>query len=138
MHSAARRDAIASRACDPREARATLPRTCRLLRSADYAAVYNANMRRSNREFAVFLRANGLEISRFGWSVKKALGSAVQRNRIRRRLRDILRLHRREIAPGWDLVIHPRSSAGDAEFSVLTRVLLKLLPRREQDGRTQP
>ena len=56
-------------------------------------------------------------VSRFGWSIKKALGTAVRRNRIRRRLREILRLHRQEIAPGWDIVIHPRSSAATAEFS---------------------
>jgi ribonuclease P protein component len=80
-------------------------------------------------EFTIFVRPNGLDLSRFGWSIKKALGSAVQRNRIRRRLREILRLHRQEIAPGWDIVIHPRSSAATADFSALTRELLQLIPR---------
>ena len=82
----------------------------------------------ASREFTIFLRPNGLDISRFGWSIKKALGNAVRRNRIRRRLREIVRLHRQEIAPGWDIVIHPRSSAATAEFSALTEELLKLLP----------
>jgi ribonuclease P protein component len=71
-------------------------------------------------------------VSRFGWSVKKGLGSAVRRNRIRRRLREIVRLHRHEIASGWDIVIHPRSSAASEEFSALTQELLRLLPRRER------
>ena len=83
---------------------------------------------KSSREFTLFLRPNGLDISRFGWSIKKALGSAVRRNRIRRRLREIVRLHRQEIAPGWDIVIHPRSSAATAEFSALQAELLKLMP----------
>lgn len=60
-------------------------------------------------------------------SVKKALGSAVVRNRIRRRIREILRLHRQEISPGWDIVIHPRSSVATAKFSALEEELLALL-----------
>ena len=90
---------------------------------------YREGKRRSSREFTLFVRPNGLQRSRFGWSIKKALGSAVRRNRIRRRLREILRLHRQEISPGWDIVIHPRSSAATADFSELTRELLKLIPR---------
>ena len=95
---------------------------------AEYDAVYREGRRRSSREFTLFLRPNGLDSSRFGWSIKKALGTAVGRNRIRRRLREILRLHRQEIAPGWDIVIHPRSSALTAEFSKLTEDLIKILP----------
>jgi len=106
-----------------------LPRDCRLLRRAEYDAVYREGRRRSSREFTVFLRPNGLERSRFGWSVKKALGSAVRRNRIRRRLREIVRLHREEILTGWDVVIHPRSTAATAEFAAVAAELLKLLPR---------
>jgi ribonuclease P protein component len=98
------------------------------MRRAEYDAVYREGRRRSSREFTLFLRPNGLDCSRFGWSIKKALGNAVRRNRIRRRLREILRLHRQEIAPGWDIVIHPRSSAATAEFSALQAELLKLMP----------
>ena len=104
------------------------PRASRLLRRAEYDAVYREGRRRSSREFAVFLRPNGLELSRFGWSIKKALGSAVKRNRMRRRIREIIRLHRQEIAPGWDIVIHPRSTVATANFSSLSKELLKMLP----------
>lgn len=107
----------------------SFPRACRLVRRAEYDAVYRDGRRRSGREFAIFLRPNGLDVSRFGWSIKKALGGAVRRNRIRRRLREILRLHRQEIAPGWDIVIHPRSSTATAKFTALAEELLKLLPR---------
>jgi ribonuclease P protein component len=100
-----------------------------LVRRVEYDAVYREGRRRTSREFTVFLRPNGLDLSRFGWSIKKALGSAVRRNRIRRRLRETLRLHRREIAPGWDIVIHPRGSAATAKFSALGTELLSLLPR---------
>ena len=99
------------------------------MRRAEYDAVYREGRRRTAREFAVFLRPNGLDLSRFGWSIKKALGSAVRRNRIRRRIREIVRLHRQEISPGWDIVIHPRGSVATAKFSALETELLGLLPR---------
>ena len=127
MRNDARRDATASRASDA--PRLDLPRECRLLHRAECDAVYRDGKRRTAREFAVFLRPNGLELSRFGWSIKKAVVSAVRRNRIRRRLREILRMHRQEISPGWDIVIHPRSSAATADFSALAQELLNLLPR---------
>jgi ribonuclease P protein component len=118
LHNAEKRGATVSRESDAPQL--SLPRASRLVRRAEYDAVYREGRRRTSREFTAFLRPNALGLSRFGWSIKKALGSAVRRNRIRRRLREILRLHRQEI--------HPRSSAATAEFAALTRELLKLLP----------
>jgi ribonuclease P protein component len=126
LQDAAKKGATASRASEA--TRLDFPRAFRLVRRAEYDAVYREGRRRSSREFTLFLRPNGLDSSRFGWSIKKALGNAVRRNRIRRRLREIVRLHRQEIAPGWDIVIHPRSSAATAEFSALHAELLKLMP----------
>ena len=65
--------------------------------------------------------------SRFGISVKKALGGAVVRNRIRRRIREILRRNRTEIPTGWDIVIHPRPSVAEAPFASLEAELVRLL-----------
>jgi ribonuclease P protein component len=99
-----------------------------LVRRAEFDAVYRHGRRKSGRELVVFLRPNGLEVSRFGWSIKRALGSAVRRNRIRRRLREVVRLHRQEIHPGWDIVIHPHRSVATMKFAALAEELLKLLP----------
>ena len=127
MPNAGKKDATASRGSDV--PRLYLPRASRLVRRAEYNAVYREGRRRAGREFTVFLRPNGLAHSRFGWSIKKALGGAVRRNRIRRRLREIVRLNRQEIAPGWDIVTHPRSAVATAGFLPLTNELLNLLPR---------
>jgi ribonuclease P protein component len=126
LHNAEKKGATVSRESDAPQL--SLPRACRLVRRSEYDAVYREGRRRTSREFTAFMRSNALGLSRFGWSIKKALGSAVRRNRIRRRLREILRLHLQEIAPGWDIVIHPRSSVATADFLALTRELLKLLP----------
>ena len=122
---AAKKGATPSRASDP--PRLDLPRETRLVRRAEYDAVYREGRRRSSREFTLFVRPNGLEVSRFGWSIKKALGNAVRRTRIRRRLREIFRLHRGEIAVGWDIVVHPRTTVATAEFLALEQEMIKLL-----------
>ena len=108
--------------------RLDFPREARLVRRGEFDAVYRAGKRRSNSHFTVFLRANQLPHSRFGFSIKKALGGAVVRNRIRRRVREVVRCHRLEISAGWDSVIHPTSNVAKAEFAALTADLLRLLP----------
>ncbi len=103
------------------------PREVRLVRRGEFDAVYRAGKRRSSSHFTVFFRANELPQSRFGFSIKKALGGAVVRNHIRRRLREIVRCHRLEIPAGWDIVIHPKSSVERAPLAALTADLLRLL-----------
>ena len=113
----------------------------RLLKRVEYEAVYGAGQRRSSPQFAVFFRSQAAipreapgnkaagpdRFSRFGISVKKALGGAVVRNRIRRRIREILRRNRTEIPKGWDIVIHPRRSVAQAPFAPLEVELVRLL-----------
>ena len=103
------------------------PRDVRLVRRSEFDAVYRAGKRRSSSHFTVFLRANELPLSRFGFSIKKALGGAVVRNRMRRRLRELVRCHRQEIPAGWDIVIHPKSSVAQTSLAALTQDLLRLL-----------
>jgi ribonuclease P protein component len=126
LRHAARRAVIGSL---PNSAgRLDFPREARLVRRGEFDAVYRAGKRRSNSHFTVFFRANQLPHSRFGFSIKKALGGAVVRNRIRRRVREIVRCHRLEIPAGWDIVIHPKSNVAKAEFAALTADLLRLMP----------
>jgi len=107
--------------------RLEFPREARLVRRGEFDAVYRTGMRRSSSHFTVFFRANQMPQSRFGFSIKKALGGAVVRNRMRRRMREIVRCHRQEIPAGWDIVIHPKSAMARAPFAALTADLLRLL-----------
>ena len=103
------------------------PRESRLVRRSEFDAVYRAGKRRSSSHFTLFVRANELPLSRFGFSIKKALGGAVVRNRIRRRLREMVRCHRVEIPAGWDFVMHPKSSVAKAPLALLAADLLRLV-----------
>lgn len=97
------------------------------MRKSDFDRVYQTGKRFSSSHFTVFVRQNELALNRFGFSIKKALGGAVVRNRIRRRLREIVRCHRQEISAGWDIVIHPKGSVHKAPFVTLALDLVRLL-----------
>ena len=68
----------------------------------------------------LYARRNRLGRNRVGITVSKKLGHAVVRNRTRRRLREVYRLHEEQFAPGWDIVVVARSRAGEAPFEKLT------------------
>ena len=101
--------------------------SARLTHRAEFDAVYRNGRRRSSRQFTVFFAPNQAGESRFGMSVGRALGGAVVRNRIRRRIREILRLSRKEIPSGWDIIVHPRASTATAAFTAVRDELMTLL-----------
>jgi ribonuclease P protein component len=78
---------------------------------ADFARVYNSGKSAANRLFVVYVCANNLPHNRLGLSVSKKVGCAVVRNRIRRLLKESLRLGT-EISNGYDIVIIARSFSG--------------------------
>ena len=103
------------------------PREARLVRKSEFDRVYQAGKRFSTSHFTIFVRQNELAVSRFGFSIKKALAGAVVRNRMRRRIREIVRCHRQEIPAGWDIVIHPKGTVARSPFAALAADLLRLL-----------
>jgi len=137
LRDAAKSDASASQS-RAEGASLRFPREARLLRRGEFDAVYRDARRCSGRHFTVFFRPNGLERTRFGISVKRALGGSVVRNRIRRRVREIFRLHRMEIPAGWDIVVHPRSSVATAEFRALETELLSLMKSALKNEAKEP
>ena len=99
--------------------RARFSRSSRLLRHADFERVYKQGQRHFAAHMTVFYlrRAKG-DAARIGFTVGRVLGGAVDRNRMKRRLREAVRRH---LPPGVpvDVVINPKKSLLTAEFTEL-------------------
>ena len=80
----------------------------------------------ANSYLVLYVRKNRLHTNRVGITVSKKLGGAVVRNRVRRRIREVYRLHESLVTPGWDIVAVARSRAVDAPFSKLADAYLTL------------
>ena len=67
--------------------------------------------------------------TRVGWAVSRKVGGAVQRNRVKRWLREAVRAVRPPVAGPWDLVLIPRTEAVEAGLRVLTAEVAELFRR---------
>jgi ribonuclease P protein component len=108
----------------------------RLRKHADYQRVYKAGRKQFARQIAFFfvLRVRERSVQtgrvaaasvytgpRVGLTVPKALGNAVVRNRIKRRLREAVRSAIPLLSAPVDIVLHPRRTVLDADFEVIQR-----------------
>lgn len=132
--------AVGARAVEPRSVelrsgKGAFPRSARLLRHADFERVYKQGRRHFSASMTVFYWqrpqvdvtvatgpaakppvAPGLRI---GFTVSRALGGAVQRNRMKRRLREAVRLTRPAASASADVVINPKKSLLTVEFAAV-------------------
>ncbi len=104
------------------------PKTYRLLRRSEFRRVYDQGQRHRAPLGTVFFLPNGLPHSRLGVTVPVRIGRAVVRNRLKRRVREVFRLHRSQLPAGWDILVNPREAVARVPFQTLQRELLRLFP----------
>ena len=83
----------------------------------------------SNRQLVLCTLPNDLPYSRFGFSISARIGNAVERNRIKRRLREAIRLRQSTIEPGWDIVFIARRPIRQADYHQMDDACARLLRR---------
>jgi len=115
---------------------ARFPRTARLLRHADFERVYKQGRRHFSASMTVFYlprpevntetrapstlaQRSAFRGLRVGFTVSRALGGAVQRNRTKRRLREAVRMSRPAAGVSADVVINPKKSLLIADFAAI-------------------
>ena len=97
--------------------REKFPRTARLLRHADFEQVYKRGQRHYSSHMTVFYLPRDPENGmRVGFTVSKVLGGAVIRNRMKRRLREAVRVEGLRPNVAVDVVINPKKTSLTAEF----------------------
>jgi ribonuclease P protein component len=96
------------------------PRSSRLLKHADFQKVYQRGRKHFSGNVVAFYYESGRSGSaRVGLTIGKVLGAAVERNRIRRRMRAAISRHLVELTRPLDLVLHPRKSVLAMDFARL-------------------
>ena len=108
----------------------SLPKRVRILRSADFRRVYQEGFRVTGPYFSAFcLAGNEKDGPRVGFTTPRAVGKAVVRNRIRRRMRESVRRHLDQLGPEFSVVFNPRKSVLTAVFTDLEREVERLFSR---------
>lgn len=106
----------------------------RLRKHADYQRVYKASRKQFAKQMTYFftvrprlgpdgtpLRNADLTTPRIGLTVGKVMGKAVDRNRIKRRMREAVRKNLSALNTPVDVILHPRRSVIDLDFATLDR-----------------
>jgi ribonuclease P protein component len=94
-----------------------MSRENRLHKPRQYAVVYGKGSSWASELLVMKALPNGLNITRFGLSVSKRVGNAVTRNRMKRLLREIMRVM--PLVPAWDIVFIVRPAAATADYNTL-------------------
>jgi ribonuclease P protein component len=95
----------------------------------DFAAIQERGTSRSHPLLIVRVLRTELGTTRFAFSTGRRLGGAVVRNRVRRRLREALRVMAPSFRPGWDVLIIARPALVGADHDALVEAVGRLLRR---------
>jgi ribonuclease P protein component len=123
----------------------------RLRKHADYQRVYKVSRKQFGKQMSYFFllrpasgpeagptRVTELPGPRVGLTVPKALGKAVDRNRIKRRMREVVRKQLPQLNARVDVVLHPRRSVIDLDFAVLEREVGTVFRAVQKMSQRQP
>ena len=104
----------------------------------EFRRVYNGGRSAVSGLMAVYCRRNRGGDSQLGITVGTKVGKAVIRNKVRRRLREIYRLHESAICRGFDIVIVARVKSRYATYGELERDFLRLTDKLDLRAKERP
>ncbi len=105
------------------------PRLVTISRPRDFATLQSDGTTTSHPLLLARSVRTDLETTRFGLATGRKLGGAVVRNRVRRRLREALRVMAPSFRPGWDVLIIARPQLVEADHDALVGALSRVLRR---------
>ena len=97
----------------------------------EFRRIYRKGKSVVSPAMVLYCQKNRQGRTRLGITVSTKLGKAVVRNRVRRRLREIWRLNKKEMKAGWDIILVARVRAVDMPYQKLNKMYLRLLSEAE-------
>ena len=108
--------------------------TTSLKKNHEFRRLYNKGKSAASQCVVVYCRRNGKTENRLGLTVSTKIGGAVQRNRIRRRLKEIYRLNEHTLRSGYDVVIVARTRSRYAGYKEIETSVLSLFRKLDLYG----
>lgn len=99
----------------------------RIKKNSDFVRAYKKAKRYFNRNLSILVLNNGLENKRFGFTLSRKFGKANKRNKVRRRLKEIVRLNIDKFDDGYDYVIMPRANCVELDYRQLEKTFFHCL-----------
>ena len=111
----------------------SLKRTERIKKSAEFIIIYRKGARKESRHFKVAILGNNLPWSRLGITVGKKIGNSVQRNHVKRRIREYFRLHKVLLPSSSDIVFTAKQGAGQLPYAGIASEIDRLFDADAQE-----
>ena len=103
-----------------------------LKRKKDFNKVFNRGKSTASRFLVIYWYPNNKEINRYGFSISKRIGKAVVRNKLKRRLKEIIRRFLEDSClTGYDIIIIARNPVNDLDFEGLKDDLTRLFKKAD-------
>ena len=97
-----------------------------LKKNREFKQVYSSGKSIASPYLVLYWYSNNKEKNRYGFSISKKIGKAVVRNKLKRRLKEIIRLKEEKICMGYDIIIIARNPINKLDFQKLKKDLIKL------------
>lgn len=99
----------------------------RLRNNMEFKQVYEDGKNYWNRNLILYVKKNGLEYSRVGYSITKKIGNSVVRNKVRRRMKEIYRLNFNQIKGGYDFIFIPKRNIVDISYEEMESAMIHIM-----------
>lgn len=103
-----------------------MKKTITIKSSRDFSRTFHRGKSNANKYLVIFIIKNNLNINKIGISIGKKVGNSVNRNRIKRLIRESYRVLENKLKTGYDIVFVPRQPSKTADYKDIFDSLSKI------------
>ena len=100
-------------------------------RESEFGQVFSSGKVYPAQYFVLYVLPNGTDANRYGFTAGKKVGNAVVRNRLKRLLKEVVRLHGKRLKKGFDFVLVARSAGTGRCFHDIEKDFCRLVDKNK-------